>query len=170
MSSLLIGAGHNRRKKIYLPDASEWSDPLTTLDMGDNCGADVVWDLDTRPLPFNDEEFDEIAAYDVLEHVGRQGDWRGYFDEMAEYHRLLKPGGVFGIIVPIGADAFADPGHTRFFGANHFMFLDQGFYETALAEGKQIADYRFYWKLQFDILHLEHQGGHHILCLLRKPA
>ena len=170
MASLLIGAGHDRRKKIFLSDDPEWSEPLTTLDMGGDFGVDVVWDLNNRPLPFADAEFDEIAAYDVLEHVGGQGDWRGYFDEMAEYHRLLKPGGVFGVIVPVGPDAFADPGHTRFFADHHFMFLDQGFYETALAEGKQITDYRFYWKLQFDILHLEHQGGHHILCLLGKPA
>jgi hypothetical protein len=54
---------------------------------------------------------------------------------MAEYHRLLKPGGHFVAIVPVGADAFADPGHTRFFTLNHFQFLSQRFYDEQLAAG-----------------------------------
>lgn len=168
MPSLLLGAGHSREKKVRLNSAPCWVGELTTLDMGVNCGADVVWDLEKRPLPFDDNTFDEIGAYDVLEHIGRQGDWRGWFDEMAEYHRILKPGGQFGILVPIGADAFADPGHTRFFGQNHFGMLNQQFYSDNLAKGLQVADYRFYWKLNFDILFLDASSGHHIGVMLQK--
>jgi SAM-dependent methyltransferase len=168
MPSLLLGAGHGRKKKVWLESSPEWNQPLVTLDMGNECGADVVWDLENRPLPFKDEEFDELAAYDVLEHVGRQGDWRGWFDEMAEYWRILKPGGFFGIIVPIGGDAFADPGHTRFIHRNHFGMLNQTFYEGCLQKGQPVTDYRWYWKRNFNIAYLEEQEGHHLGVMLQK--
>jgi len=168
MASLLLGAGNSRDKKIALKSAPDWSLPLVTLDMGDNCGADVVWDLEQRPLPFLDEEFDELGAYDVLEHIGRQGDWRGYFDEMAEYWRILKPGGIFGVLVPQGCDANADPGHTRFFGSNWFAMLDQAYYERCKAAGTAFTDYRWYWKHSFECLTIQDVGGHHIAAILRK--
>jgi hypothetical protein len=167
MKSLLIGAGHSRQKKIWLGEQSEWLGQLVTLDMGDNCGADVVWDLNVRPLPFADGEFVELAAYDVLEHVGRQGDWKGWFDEMAEYHRILVAGGTFGVIVPVNEDAFADPGHTRFFQQNYFGFLTREFYDNNLANGAQVTDYRWYLKAYWEIMHLEHKNNH-IAVMLRK--
>jgi len=168
MPSLLLGAGNSRQKKVALKSAPDWTGNLVTLDMNPQCGADYVWDLETRPLPFADGEFDELAAYDVLEHIGRQGDWRGWFDEASEYHRILKPGGTFGIVVPIGGDAFADPGHTRFFGANHFLFLSQCFYEESLKEGKPVTDYRWYWKKNFEVEFMENCEGHHLAVMLRK--
>ena len=168
MPSLLLGAGNSRAKKVALKSAPDWTGDLVTLDMNPDCGATVVWDLGRHPLPFPDETFDELAAYDVLEHIGRLGDWRGWFDEMAEYHRLLKPGGIFGIIVPIGTDAFADPGHTRFFSGNWFLFLNQKFYQEQLDAGLPFTDYRWYWKLSFDVLHMERHGDHHISTMLRK--
>lgn len=168
MASLLLGAGNCRLKKLRFP-TPDWSGPLTTIDMNPNCGADVVRSLEERPLPFDDEQFDELGAYDVLEHIGKQGDWRGFFDEFAEYHRILKPGGTFGIIVPIGNDYHADPGHTRFFSASWFLFLDQDKYAERLAEGVPVTDYRWYWKKQFDTLLMENIEGHHLAVVLRKP-
>jgi len=170
--SLLLGCGNSRDKKIQYPDAN-WIGELTTLDMNPNCGADIVLDLDGYAgarLPFDDNQFDELAAYDVLEHIGSQGDWRGWFDEMAEYHRILKPGGTFGIIVPINADALADPGHTRFITLNHFAFLSQKFYALSLANGLQVTDYRWYWKLDFEIALQQAIEDHHLAVVLRKPA
>ncbi len=168
MPSLLIGAGNSRVKKVSIVGEEAWTGELVTLDMNNACGADIVWDLENRPLPFKDEEFDEIGAYDVLEHIGRQGDWRGWFDEMAEYHRILKPGGKFGIMVPVGEDRFADPGHTRFFGFNHFMFLNQKFYADAIAMGTACTDYRWYWKKNFNVLGGQELEAHHITVVMQK--
>ena len=166
--SLLLGAGNSRQKRCAFADSPDWAGDLVTIDMNPNCGADIVWDLETHPLPFPDEEFDELGAFDVLEHIGRCGDWRGYFDEFAEYWRILKPGGRFFLIVPIGADAFADPGHTRFFSLNWFGFLNQRFYEEALAAGQPVTDYRWYWKRHFEIDMHQKVSDHHLAVILRK--
>jgi SAM-dependent methyltransferase len=168
MPSLLLGAGNSRAKKVALQSAPNWTGELVTLDMNPNCGASVVWDLDNHPLPFPDEHFDELAAYDVLEHMGRQGDWRGWFNEMAEYHRLLKPGGHFGIIVPIGSDAFADPGHTRFFSGNYFTMLSQKFYQDQIDADMPVTDYRWFWKKNFNIVFMEQVGNHHLAAMLER--
>lgn len=177
--SLLLGCGNSREKKIAVNGDTEWGE-LQTIDMNPNCGADLVMDLSIlgrmghpseattlRPLPFHDGTFDEIHAYDVLEHWGRQGDWQSWFCEAAEYRRLLKDGGLLCAIVPVGEDALADPGHCRFFQRNWFGFLNQKFYEENLAKGAQVTDYRWYWKLNFDIVHCEERSNH-LAVVLRK--
>ena len=118
-------------------------------------------------FPFENDSFDEIHAYNVLEHVGKQGDWRGYFTEFGEYHRVLKEGGKFFALVPVGEDAIADPGHTRFFSTNHFGFLSQGFYEQ-IERGFPATDYRWFWKKNFEIELLQKIENHHIATILRK--
>lgn len=169
LKSILLGAGRSRLKKVALPGQASWQGDLVTVDMDPSSGADVVWNLDTHPLPFEDESAIELAAYDVLEHLGRQGDWRGFFDEFAEYWRVLAPGGTFGIIVPINKDALADPGHTRFFSGVQFCFLNQKWYEDQHAKGTVCTDYRWYWKRDFEIRYLEEIGGHHLAVVLQKP-
>lgn len=178
--SLLIGCGNSRAKKLFFNDAPDWAGELTTIDIDPNCGADIVRDLSfcfhpvreeampSRLLPFEDDTFDELGAYDCLEHWGQQGDWRGWFSEMAEFHRITKPGGMMGIIVPIGADALADPGHTRFFSQNYFLMLTQKWYADQIEKGKPVTDYRWYIRRWWEILFMEQQGNHHLAVLLRK--
>ena len=169
--ALLIGCGTNRQRQVRKSDQSEnlidGVVELITLDMNPDIGADVIWDMEVLPLPFDDCSFSELHAYNCLEHFGRQGDWRGFFAEFAEYHRILKQGGTFGIVVPLGGDAFADPGHTRFFSTNHFGFLNQDFYESNYVKGTCFTDYRWYWRLDFKIQHM-HKDEAHIYVLLEK--
>lgn len=173
MPSLLIGCGNSRKKKVHFDGNEDWVLPLITADVNPDCNPDYVMDMEDfwwKDLPWADDAFDEIGAYDSLEHWGVQGDWRGWFDEMAQYHRILKPGGTMSILVPIGADAVADPGHKRFFHKNHFLMLSQGFYSKAIAIGMAVTDYRWYWKKDFEILSLDEHGGHHLSAIIRKPC
>lgn len=172
MKSLLIGCGNSRAKKVFFTNQPKWLGELVTVDMDPNCGATHVFDMSSccKSMPFGDEEFDEIHLYDSLEHWGMQGDWRGWFDEFAEYHRMLKPGGSMGIVVPIGADALADPGHCRFITGNHFLFLSRSWYQEALGKGMQVTDYRWAFDYDFKVEFMQQQNGHHLAVLLRKPS
>jgi SAM-dependent methyltransferase len=115
MTELLIGCGNDRRKKITFPQTpSDWTQ-LVTLDIDASTKPDIVHDLNVLPYPFLDSTFDEIHAYEVLEHCGRQGDWKFFLDQFAELWRILKPGGFLVATCPMwdGPWAWGDPGHTR---------------------------------------------------------
>jgi len=86
------------------------------LDISADVGADVVHDLNCRPWPFDAGSFDEVHAYDVLEHV----------DDVAktleEIHRICRPGASLHVTVPhfSSANAFTDVTHRHWFGWNSF--------------------------------------------------
>lgn len=158
---LLLGCGMgDRAKKIITFDEipAEWQN-VTTLDIMPEHKPDVVHDLEVLPYPFEDGEFNEVHAYEVLEHTGRQGDWRFFFAQWMEFYRILKPGGYFVGSCPMWDQAWAwgDPGHSRIISANSLMFLDQDFYRTQV--GKTAAsDYRPVYSGDFKTLAVQEKG------------
>jgi SAM-dependent methyltransferase len=78
-------------------------------------------DLTTEALPFPDEYFDSLSAFDLLEHIPRSivlqntGTRFPFVDLMSEISRVLKPGGLFYAITPCYPDiaAFSDPTHVN---------------------------------------------------------
>jgi SAM-dependent methyltransferase len=154
MPELLIGAGAQRKKHLSWNDNDEWT-KLVTLDINPDHKPDVVWDLNDTELPFEDDTFDEIHAYEVLEHTGQQGDWRFFFSQWSHFWRVLKPGGLF-----IGTSpsfravwAWGDPGHTRVVQEENFVFLHQPSY-TAQVGVRHMTDYRFVYEADFEPLAL----------------
>jgi SAM-dependent methyltransferase len=153
---LILGSGDRGAKgdkAIHFEGISKTYENATTLDMIAEHNPDVVWDLNNLPYPFEDNSYDEIHAYEVLEHCGRQGDWKFFFDQFTEFHRILKPGGYFIASVPMWDQewAWGDPGHTRVISNNTLMFLEQRFYETQV--GKSAAsDYRHTYKVNFEVM------------------
>lgn len=159
---LLIGCGRSRKKQVHGSWTTEdWSN-LTTLDMDAGVNPDVAHDLNVLPYPFADDEFDELHAYEVLEHCGRQGDWRFFFDQFYEFWRILKPGGLLVATVPMWDSpwAWGDPGHTRVITKQSLIFLDQR--EYAQCGKTAMTDYRHAWKGNFEgfaAIEKEHQLG-----------
>lgn len=88
------------------------------LDFTNYEGIDMVHDLNKLPLPFEDEEFNEIMAYSILEHVS-------YVPLMEELRRILKPSGLIKIKVPhfTYVEAYADPTHINRFSYLTFFYF-----------------------------------------------
>lgn len=156
---LLIGCGGKRDKHVKFDGIPPVFQDLVTLDIEPSHNPDVVWDLNVLPYPFADEEFDEIHAYEVLEHCGRQGDIKFFFAQFEEFYRILKPGGFFCASVPSwdGEWAWADPGHTRVIAPKTLMFLEQKFYETQVGVSAA-SDYRSMYKGDFITLGMQESG------------
>ncbi len=170
--ALLLGCGTSRERKIRVA-AGEPKDfsgfDLVTVDMDPTCNPTVVLDLPFL-FPFEHGTFDEIHAYDSLEHWGTQGSWVGWLNEMSYYHELLNPGGRFFSMTPVGEDRFADPGHTRFISTNWFNILCQDYYDERAAKGETGGDYRWYWKKNFRRIGMQFVGdpAHHLAVVLEK--
>jgi SAM-dependent methyltransferase len=156
---LLIGAGASREKRLWPAGGGGWRE-LVTLDINPDHRPDVVWDLNVRPLPFADDTFDEVHAYEVLEHLGRQGDWRAFFEEWSEWWRILKPGGLLIGTSPHWSSKWAwmDPGHTRAMGPEMLVFLDQSEYARQVGR-TPMSDYRFVYKADFTVFHCRVDEG-----------
>ncbi|UCF07754.1 MAG: methyltransferase domain-containing protein [Thermoplasmata archaeon] len=126
-NKLHIGCGHAKRKGYLNLDSAEAVKP------------DVMWDLNEFPYPFEDNTFDEILAYSILEHLD------DLVKVMEELHRIGRPGAVLDITVPYwDSYGFAtDPTHKRMFTEDTFDFFT----------GK--SDYGFITKARFKIRRIE---------------
>lgn len=122
-------------------------------------------DLTTNPIPFSDNRFDYITAYDFLEHIPRviysPSRKFPFIDLMNEVDRCLKPGGFFlsrTPFYPISA-AFTDPTHVNVITADTFVrYFDER--DT----WAKIYGFRGGFKICFQGIHETH-----LLTLLQKP-
>lgn len=156
---LLIGCGTRRTKVLSLPDRPrDWTN-LVTLDLVSDHSPDVVHDLNVFPWPFADDTFDEVHAYEVLEHLGTQGDFRRFFQDFSEIWRILKPRGVLLGTSPYwgGAWAWGDPGHTRIISLESLTYLNQPQYEKQVGV-TPMTDYRFCYTADFDLVAASKDG------------
>lgn len=158
MSELLIGCGSSRSKRLCDGGRREWSS-LVTLDINSDHNPDVVHDLNVIPLPFGDDSFSEIHAYEVLEHCGSQGDYKFFFAQWSDFWRILKPDGMFFGTVPLPTSpwAWGDPSHTRVLPKECFTFLSQAQYEAQVGK-TPMSDFRHLYKADFKPEYMAEQG------------
>jgi SAM-dependent methyltransferase len=78
-------------------------------------------DLSREDIPFEDNYFDSVSAFDFIEHIPRHAvDSNGhvilpFIKLMSEIHRVLRPGGIFLANTPAfpREEAFQDPTHVN---------------------------------------------------------
>ena len=80
------------------------------LDFTKGEGVDIVHDLNSLPLPFEDHKFDQVLCQDVLEHID-------FVPLINDIHRILKKKGILKIRVPHFTSKlnFEDPTHKHQF-------------------------------------------------------
>jgi SAM-dependent methyltransferase len=176
----------------------DWRD-LVTLDVNVSCAPDIVLNLDTHPdiwqyirkignpkalywepLPLAPAEafrvasnyFDEVHAYEVLEHLGQQGDYAKFFENFSGIWRVLKPGGMLVATVPSRFSPWfwGDPGHRRAILPETLDFLNQPFYEAVVGKSPS-SDYRDIYRADFDVTYRFDNRAHHTFILTAvKPS
>lgn len=112
--SLDIGSGP-------VPKNPFQSDVLYGTDLREDEKNNVVYsDLSLGNLPFENEKFDFVTAFDVLEHIQRvvlvnEKTIFPFISLMNEVFRILKPGGIFFSIQPVypAKSVFQDPTHVN---------------------------------------------------------
>lgn len=117
MKSLDLGCGNNPKNPFN-------AEELYGIDIANSKNTKYfkTVDLNINPIPFPDNHFDYVTAFDFIEHIPRiiyvDGKIRNCFVEvMNEIWRVLKPGGTFLACTPYidhPEAAFSDPTHVNF--------------------------------------------------------
>jgi hypothetical protein len=169
---LLLGSGSSRDKRIVVPGRpKEWVQ-LVTVDCVESHKPDVLHDLNVTPWPFEDNQFSEVHAYEILEHLGSQGDYHSFFLHFSEIWRVLQDKGVLCATVPDWKSmwAWGDPGHTRVINPGSLVFLDQTEYAKQVGV-TPMSDYRDVWKGDFERIGQQTRGENFVFCLeAHKPV
>jgi hypothetical protein len=193
MNQLLLGCGHSRQKKMGWPITGwkrEW-DKLFTLDSNTECKPDIFCDLDalrwnccesmtTRgeaPLTgygeLREDFFDEVHAYEVLEHLGRQGFVEDFFHTFSNLYRILVNGGLLLASCPSRYSGWlwGDPGHRRVIIPESLSFLDATIYEKECGITSR-SDYRNIWDGDFECLYSgdDKKTTHAFILKAHKPS
>ena len=155
-TELLIGCGSNHEKRLTCDGTKEWSN-LLTLDYNADHNPDLVWDLMCPDVLPNwwENKFDEIHAYEVLEHLGQQGDYRLFFKQFSAFWRVLKPNGHLLVTCPSRHSVWAlgDPSHSRVLQKEMLVFLCQDAYADNVGKNS-MSDFRNIYKADFKIIHV----------------
>ena len=99
--------------KINLGSGNKKYKGFLNLDKFDVFKPDIVYDLETFPYPFKDNEIEEIKMYHILEHLGQIPEI--FNNIMTELYRICKNQAIIDIRVPHPRhdNYLADPTHVR---------------------------------------------------------
>jgi SAM-dependent methyltransferase len=157
MRSLDLGCGTVIRNPYF-------ADELYGVDVVDLGEENIkVADLAIEPIPFEDNFFDYVTAYDFLEHVPRTIYFNNkrihpFINVMSEIHRVLRPGGIFKAQTPAfpHGQAFQDPTHVNIISTNTLMYFVGGFDDIA-------SEYGFQGKFKYLDQYWNHEHPSHLM-------
>lgn len=101
-------------------------DTTVSIDKSSFSNADIIRDVAKRGLPFEDNTFDKVYCYEMLEHIE---DYEDLIFTINEIWRVLKPFAIWSFSVPIGANGMMHITHHRVFYKESFEY-----YKTDLPE------------------------------------
>lgn len=155
---LMLGAGFAEPKRRLIGPNSQAVVRWWTVDINPEAKPNRVFDLEQlemgTQLPYETEFFDEIHAYEILEHFGHQGNYRGFFQTFKQLWRVLKVDGLLIATVPaLGSPwLWGDPGHTRVISHETISFLTKEHYDqlgnTAATDYRRFVD-PCWWVIEF---------------------
>jgi len=162
MRALLLGSGSSREKRLRITEEEPegWDGyEVTTLDRNPAHHPTVVFDLEAGPWPFEADTFDRVDAYEILEHLGQQGDALSFFRDFLQAWRVLKLGGHLCATVPLWSShwAWGDPSHRRVITKGSLTFLSQAEYGAQVGR-TAMSDLRHLWHGDFDVLAAQEEG------------
>ncbi|HEV8306506.1 MAG TPA: methyltransferase domain-containing protein [Methylomirabilota bacterium] len=100
---------------------------------------DVYHDLNVVPYPFDSGAASEILASHVLEHLDDP------FATMAEFARLIRPGGHITVRVPHFSRGFTHPDHRRGFDVSFPLYFRPAFAGGFCGTELECVRLRFRW-------------------------
>lgn len=176
---LLIGCGYPPHvKKLPSVDGNPHWRNLITLDHNPRCHPHLLCDLNfssrwhtrlncvdepvgpifERDYTLRCDIFDEIHAYEVLEHLGQQGDESSFFRHFSEIWRILKPHGHLYATVPsrFSGWLWGDPSHRRAIVSESLVFLNQKEYIAQCdLRPTGMSDFRDLYRADFEPVLIE---------------
>jgi SAM-dependent methyltransferase len=167
---------------------------VTAVDLNPLCKPDYVMDLErglvTSCWPVEHDQpiftahsgiqisftlkesiFAEVHAYEVLEHLGHQGNATEFFGDFDELWRVLRPGGWLCGTVPSRYSPWlwGDPGHRRAILPSMLQFLSRPSYQELGAS--PMSDYRQLFVGDWDVLYsYDNEETHSFVLQAVKPA
>ena len=130
-----------QKKKLQLGSGLKVLKGYINVDLTKKYGAEVTHNLEKFPYPFKNNEFDEILADNVIEHL------KDTIRVMEELHRISKPGAIIKIIVPhySGCMAFSHLTHKSFFGSGTFNNFERESWEKYSKIEFKVLEKRLIW-------------------------
>ncbi len=111
-------------------------------DIAESSAAKIVAaNLSTSPIPFGDNSFDSVSAYDFFEHIPRVAiDYAHntsrfpFIELMNEVWRILKPDGVLYAVTPAFPHeaVFRDPTHVNFITKRTHIYFTEPYIEARM--------------------------------------
>lgn len=110
----------SKMKKLNIGSGTDIRKGWVNLDVTHLDGVDVVHDLNQFPWPFENNEFDEILLWNVLEHLDDR------IKTLEEIYRISKPNANVRVSVPYwnSYEFITDPTHKQRFNEFSFDFFD----------------------------------------------